>query len=103
MPRISEDRKSEVIATFQASFKRDNRPDVEAIPLSELRDTDEMTGDRDINAGFRIALKNRIRDLEAAASLTEQRKYESKIRALNLVVGVVAGIVITVVATWLTK
>jgi len=103
MPRISEDRKREVIATIQASFKRDNRPDVEAIPLAELRDADEMLGDRDINAGFRIALKNRIRDLEAAAALKELREHESKIRALNLVVGIVAGILITVAATWLTK
>lgn len=99
MPRISEQRKAEVVAIFQVSFKRDNKSDIEALTLSELRDTDEMLADRDINAGFRLALRNRIRDLEAI----ECRKYDSYIRAWNLAVGVFAGILITLAATWLSK
>jgi len=48
MPRISEQRKAEVVAIFQASFKRDNKSDIEALALSELRDTDEMLADHDV-------------------------------------------------------
>lgn len=103
MPRISEDRKREVVAAFQASFKRDNRSQIEEISLADLRDTDEMLGDRDINAGFRLALRNRIRELETTAALAEQRRHESHVRVWNLIVGAIAGILVTVAAMWLTK
>jgi F0F1-type ATP synthase assembly protein I len=44
-------------------------------------------------------MRNRIKDLEAEAG----HRRESYIRAWNLTVGAVAGIVITVVTTWLTR
>lgn len=99
MPRISQQRMAEVVAIFQASFKQDNKSDIEALTLSELRDKDKMLADRDVNAGFRLALRNRIRELEEI----ECRKYDSYIRAWNLAVGVLAGILITIAATWLSK
>ena len=87
---ISEQRKQEIIATFQVSFKRDNSADIERIPLSDLRDADAMLGDRDLNAGYRIAMRNRISDLDKV----EARSHESKVRAWNLVTGILIGLVI---------
>ena len=99
MARISVQRKAEIVSIFQASFKRDNSADVERLTLAELRDTDEMLADRDLNAGFRLALRNRIKHLEEK----QGQRRESHIRAWDVAVGVLAGILITVVATWLTK
>lgn len=99
MPRISEHRKEEIVAIFQASFKRDNSKELKDLTLAELRDADEMLGERDINSGFRIALRNRIRVLESQ----DQRRYESRIRAWNLAIGVVTGVLITLLAARLTR
>ena len=99
MARISEQRKAEIVSIFQASFKRDNSADIDQLTLAELRDSDEMLADRDLNAGFRFALRNRIKHLEEK----EGHRRESYIRAWNVAVGVVAGILIAVVAAWLTK
>ena len=103
MPLSSAQRKMEIVAIFQASIKRDNKSAIEELALAELRDADEMLGDRDINAGFRIALRNRIRDLETQAQLSEQRRHESHIRAWNLAVGIAAGVLITLLGTWITR
>lgn len=103
MPRISEQRKNQIASAFQASFKRDNSAEIDAFSVAELRDVDEMLGERDLNAGYRIALRNRIRDLEASHSQREQRAHESYIRAWNLVIGLVAGILGTILATWLLR
>ena len=99
--RISEERKQQVIRAFQVSFKRDNSEEIEAIPLKELKDTDQMLGDRDLNAGFRLALRDRIKTLEQNVSTQEQREHESKIRALNLVTGIIIGLVIAGLSSWL--
>ena len=87
---ISEDKKREILAAFGAMFKRDNTEQVESYPLSELRDADAMLGDRDLNAGYRIALRNRIAVLDKG----EDRQHESKVRAWNLVTGIIIGLVI---------
>ena len=87
---ISEDKKREIVAAFGANFKRDNSEQVESYSLPELRDADAMLADRDLNAGFRIALRNRIADLEKG----DDRKHESKVRALNLVTGIIIGLLI---------
>jgi len=94
---ISEDKKREKVAAFGANFKRDNSEQVESYSLSELRDADAMLADRDLNAGFRIALRNRIGDLEKG----DDRKHESKVRAWNLVTGIVIGLVVAGLASLL--
>ena len=99
--RISDQRKQEVIAAFQRSFKCDNHDEIESISLIELRQADEMLGNRDINAGFRLAMQNRIKELESQENKTEQRQHESKIRAWNLVKGILIGLVIAGLAKWL--
>jgi len=87
---ISEDKKQKILAAFQANFKRDNSAQIESYSLSDLRDADAMLGDRDLNAGFRIALRNRIGDLEKG----DDRKHESKVSARTLVIGAIITLVI---------
>lgn len=60
-----------------------------------------MLGERDLNAGFRLALRDRIKTLEQNTSTKEQREHESKIRALNLVTGIVIGLIIAGLSSWL--
>lgn len=96
--RITDLRRQEITAAFQRSLSRENDDEIESISLVELLQVDEMLGNRDVNAGFRLAIRNRIKDLETKESTIEQRHYESKIRALNLVSGIVIGLVIAGVA-----
>ena len=99
--RISDQRKQEIVAAFQRSLKRDNGEEIEAIGLVEVKQADEMLGNRDTDAGFRLAMRNRIKELENAESKQEQREHESKIRAWNLVTGILIGLVIAGIAKWL--
>ena len=99
--RISDQRKQEIVAAFQRSFKHDNHDEIKSIILVELRQADEMLGNRDLNAGFRLAMQNRIKELESQESITEQRQHESIIRAWNLLTGILIGLVIAGLAKWL--
>ena len=56
--RISDQRKQEIVAAFQRSLKRDNGEEIEAIGLVEVKQADEMLGNRDTDAGFRLAMRN---------------------------------------------
>lgn len=89
MSRLSEDA-WKVITAFQRYVKNGNGEEVNAFSLSELRATDEQLGNRDVGADFRLAMQNRIKDIEQR----EQKKHESKIRALNVVVVIIVGLVI---------
>ena len=83
-------RANEIISAFQRYLASNDRSEINNIPVSELRMTDEQLGQRDVGAGFRIAILNRIRELDE----TERRKHESKIRAWNLVVGIAVGLLV---------
>lgn len=83
-------RANEIVSAFQRYQANDDRTEIDAISLTELRMTDEQLGQSDVGAGFRIAILNRIRALEE----DDRRKHESKIRAWNLVVGIVVGLLV---------
>jgi hypothetical protein len=112
--RISEHRKNEIIRTTQRTFKDQPEADAEfkKIGLTELRQVDEMLGSRDTNEGFRLRLRNRIRELEEQArddatktekvsDRTEQRNYERRVRIGSLVAAFVVGVAVTLVGQWL--
>ncbi len=101
MTRISDQRKMEIMAAFQRSVKRDSREEIEAIGLDEVRQADEMLGNRDVDTGWRRAMQNRIKVLEAEEVRTEQREHESKIRAGTMVMRIVIGLVVVGLAGWL--
>jgi hypothetical protein len=98
--RISDQRKQEIVATFQQTFKHNAEAEekVRTFSISELRQTDEMLGNRDIESGFRIAIRNRIIELDDDKNIVEQRKHESKIRIWNLITGIIIGLVVSGVA-----
>lgn len=83
-------RANEIVSAFQRYLASNDRSEINAISVNELRMTDEQLGQRDVGAGFRIAILNRIRELDEDA----RRVHESKIRAWNLVVGVIAGLLL---------
>ena len=99
--QITNQRKQEIVAAFQRSLKANNREEIEGIDLVELNQADIMLGNRDINAGFRLAMQNRIEKLESLETIKEQRKHESKIRAWKLVTGIIVALVIAGLAGWL--
>lgn len=96
---ISEDRKREIVSAFQQQFKRDNADEIAKITLQELLDTDAMLADRDINAGFRIKVRECIAELQQ----NERRRHESRVRAGNYVMGIVTGLIIAGLAAWLFR
>ena len=83
-------RADEIVAMFQRYQNSDDDSEINQLTLREIQSADEQLGQRDVGAGFRIAMQNRITDLQAA----EQRGHESKIRAWNLVTGIIIGLVI---------
>lgn len=83
-------RANEIASAFQRYLASNNRSEIELFSLDELRSTNEQLGQRDVGEGYRIAIHNRIKDLEE----NERRCHESKIRAWNLVVGVLVGLLI---------
>jgi hypothetical protein len=92
-------RANEIVAAFQRYLSTSDTREVDGFSLKELRFTDEQLGQRDTGADFRIAIKNKISDLE----LQDTRKHESKIRALNLVTGILIGLVVAGLTAWLFK
>ena len=92
-------RANEIVAAFQRYLSTNNTSEIDKLSLTELRSADEQLGQSDVGAGFRIAIKNKISDFE----LQDSRRHESKIRALNLVTGVLIGLVVSGLAAWLFK
>jgi hypothetical protein len=90
-------RTNEIVAAFQRYLTSNDTSEIDAFSLQELRSADEQLGERDVNAGFRIAIHNKISDLK----LKETRKYECKLRAFNLLIGILIGFVITGTVSWL--
>ncbi len=96
---ISDQRRREIAAAFGRSLKQDNTEEIEQFGISELRDADAMLGDRDLNAGYRIALRNRISHLETE----ENRRAASEYRALNYLMGVATVLLVAALAAWLFR
>jgi hypothetical protein len=83
-------RENEVVAAFQRYLASSETSEIDAFSLHELHSADEQLGERDINSGYRIAIRNKISDLK----LKESRKNECKLRAFNLLAGILIGFVI---------
>lgn len=90
-------RANEIVAAFQRYLASNDTSEIGAFSLQELRSVDEQLGEKDVSAGFRIAIQNKIKDLE----LKEKRKYECKLRAFNLLAGILIGFVIAGSVVWL--
>ena len=90
---ISESKKQEILAAFGAYLGRDNAERMASYSLAELLDVEAMLGDWDRNARYRIAIRDRITELE---SRSDEKQGDSSvwikaigyIIASSLVVGV---------------
>jgi len=91
-------RANETMAAFQRYLSTNDRSEIEVLSLEVLRSADEQYGQRDLNAGFRIALLNRIKEIEEDS----QRQHQSKIRALGYVVTFALGVLVTLAVSYLT-
>jgi hypothetical protein len=83
-------RANEIAAAFQRYVNTGHDSEIADLSSQEVRSADEQLGQRDVGAGFRIAMQNRISDLQ----LIEQRKHESNVRAWNYVAGVFTGLLV---------
>lgn len=86
-----------VITAFQRYMKSGDDSEIKSYSISVLRSTDEQLGNRDVNAGWRITIQNRINELQQK----EQRQHESKIRAWQIFVGIVVALLIAGLAKYL--
>ena len=87
----------EIVSMFQRYLASKDPSEVNKLNVEELAVVEVRLGLKGINPNFREAIKNKIKELE----LKEARKHESKIRAWNLVTGLILGLTIAGVATWL--
>ena len=87
----------EIVSMFKRYLSSNDSSEVDKLDARELAAVEARLGLLSINPSFREVIKNKIKDLE----LKEARKHESKIRALNLVVGLILGVTIAGLAAWL--
>ena len=87
----------EIISIFQRYLANNDPSEINKIKLEELVAAEERLGLREINPDFRAVIKNKINDLK----LKEASKHESRIRAWNLVTGLILGLTIAGIAAWL--
>ena len=78
------------MAAFQRYLRTGDTAEIHAFSLEHLQSADEQLGQRDVGAGFRLAIQNRIKYLQEQ----ERRVHESKIRGWNLVTGIIIGLVV---------
>lgn len=110
----------EIVAAFQRYTRTGDEAEVDAFSLTELRLADEQLGHRDVRAAYRLAIQNRIRQLEEQDRLQQEneqeqdrrlheegmeqdrRRHESRVRAfqllMTLIVGIIVGLIIAKLA-----
>ena len=87
----------EIISMFQHYLSTNDSSEIDKLNSEELAVAEVRLGLKGINPTFRDAIKNKIKDLE----LKESRKHESRIRAWNLVTGLILGLTIAGISAWL--
>jgi len=88
---------NEIVSMFQRYLSDNDPTEINKINVEDLIVAKARLGLKGINPNFREAIKNKIRDLE----LQEARKHESRIRAWNLLTGLILGLTIAGIAAWL--
>ena len=89
----------EVVAAFQRFVKSQTPGEIDKYTLAELLQVDAVLGSRDLNAGFRIAMRQRNANMQTS----DERKYQSGVRIVGYVVAFAVGVLATLVAQWLIK
>jgi len=91
------DRANEIVSAFQRYIASNDTSEIDAFKLQDLRSADEQLGEKDISEAYRFAIRNKISELK----LKETSKNECKIRAMNLIAGILIGFVIAGSVSWL--
>jgi len=89
----------EVVAAFQRFVKTQTLGEIDKYNLADLQQVDAALGNRDLNAGFRIAMRQRIADMQ----MSGERKHQSWVRIVGYAVAFAVGVLATLTAQWLTK
>ena len=87
---------NEIIRIFQRYLASSDPSEINKLELEELVAAEARLSLLGMNPGFSAVMKSKIKELE----LKEARKYESRIRAWNLVTGLILGLVISGIAAW---
>jgi hypothetical protein len=82
----------EVVGDFQRYLKTGDRSIIDTYSLAELRLADEQHGSSGIDAGFRVALQNSIKELEEE----NLSQHQSKVRVIGYVIAIVLLIILVV-------
>lgn len=85
---------NKIMAAFQRYLTSDDRTEINIFSLTELRSANEQYGHRDLNAGFRIALLNRIKELEEKREDRRALSIRSTGYGLAFVIAVCSGLVV---------
>lgn len=91
--------KMKVMSDFQKYLISRDISQIEGYSLVELRHADAAFGNLDINGGYRIALRNRIKDLESELDLIRQNNSQRYLILISFVIGVATA----VIAQWIIK
>ena len=80
----------EITSAFQHFVNTYDINEISSLSIDEIRSAINYLGQRDVNAGFRLAMQDRIKELE----LKQQKRHEGKIRAWNTIAVLVCGVLI---------
>jgi len=86
----------EIAADFQRFLKTGERSIIDTYSLADLRSADQQCGSKSSNAGFRIAMQHRIKQLEEE-SLSQR---QGKVRLIGYII--VIGLLLVLSIPYLT-
>ena len=86
----------EIAADFQRFLKTGESSIIDTYSLAELRSADQQCGSKGIDGGFRIAMQNRIKQLEEESLSQRQRK----VRLIGYIIAI--GLLLVLCIPYLT-
>lgn len=87
----------EIVSMFQRYISSNDPSEINKLKIEDLIAAESRLALRGINPKFSQIIKKKISELE----LKEARKHESRIRAWNLFTGLILGLAIAGIGTWL--
>jgi hypothetical protein len=88
-----------IVSAFQRLAKNADPSETDAIPLETLRRADAVLGSRDRSSPYRLALRQRISNLESR----EDRKRQSLLRVVSYIVTFALGVLTTAAAEFVMR
>ncbi len=92
----------EIVKMFQRYLASNDSSEIDGLNAQDLIAADARLSIHGANQQITALMKTQIAKLEQVEQV-EHRKHESKIRAWNLVTGLILGLVIAGVSAWLFR